>query len=219
MRIHRVGIPVLLILGLILAVLSVLVFILLPQTVWAGPAFAAAAVLFFTFCIRFFRLPSRPLIPDEKTLTAAADGRVVVIERCREEEWFKAERMQVSTFMSIWNTHSNRAPVSGRVRYVHYRPGAHLVARNPKASGLNECYTLVIETPEGEQVMLRLIAGAVARRIVCFVKEGEEVRQGQEIGFIKFGSRVDLLFNPEFDLQIQIGDSLRWNRQVIARLK
>ena len=148
---------------------------------------------------------------------APADGKVVVIEETTETEVFGERRLQVSIFMSPLNVHSNRNPVSGKVAYYRYHPGKYLVAWHPKSSTENERTTIVLDTGQ-ERVLFRQIAGAMARRIVAYLKEGQEVRQGAEMGFIKFGSRVDLLLPTDCRVQVGIGESVRSGQTVIAVL-
>ena len=138
--------------------------------------------MFYIFILFFFRLPTRNLEPDPGLIYAPADGKVVVIEETMENEYFKDKRLQVSIFMSPFNMHSNRYPVSGKIKYVSYHPGQNMVAWHPKSSELNERSTIVIETTEGTEILIRQIAGAVARRIVTYSKENQDVKQGDELG-------------------------------------
>lgn len=155
--------------------------------------------LIMTFCIvmlylvvQFFRVPKRKPVLNDQKIISPADGKLVVIERIVEQEYFKDERIQLSIFMSPLNVHVNWYPAAGKVTYVKYHPGKYLVAWDPKSSTENERTTVVVNTGKHE-IMIRQIAGAVARRIVCYAKEGDMVTQGQEMGFIKFGSRVDVI--------------------------
>jgi phosphatidylserine decarboxylase len=217
-RIHKAGYPVLRGILVALILLNMVFGLSFPEPAWLLAAFSIASLVFFFLCLRFFRMPVRPLVPDAQYAYAPADGKVVVIEQTHADDYFRTERLQISTFMSVWDTHSNRAPVSGTVKYIRYRPGKHLIARNPKASMRNESYVIVIETAGGQEVMVRLIAGAMARRIICPLSEGQEVVQGEEIGFIRFGSRVDLLTDPKSDVLVQPGQQVFWNRQAIVKL-
>src|SRR5690606_19624959 len=150
--------------------------------------------------------PKRHIIPNENTILCPADGKVVVIEETEETEYFKDRRLQVSIFMSPVNVHINRNPVSGVVRFFRYHPGKYLVAWHPKSSTLNERTSIAIQTVQGPEVLFRQIAGAMARRIVWYVKEGDSVTQGQEFGFIKFGSRVDVFLPIGTKVNVKIGD-------------
>lgn len=152
----------------------------------------AFCLVMFYLVVQFFRVPRRKANLHEKKIISPADGKLVVIERIVEQEYFKDERIQLSIFMSPLNVHVNWYPVAGKVSYVKYHPGKYLVAWDPKSSTENERTTVVVNTGR-EEIMIRQIAGAVARRIVCYAKQGQEVAQGQEMGFIKFGSRVDVI--------------------------
>jgi phosphatidylserine decarboxylase len=150
---------------------------------------------------------------------APADGKVVVIEEVMEEEYFKDKRIQVSIFMSPLNVHVNRYPVSGTVKYFKYHEGDYLVAWHPKSSSHNERTTVVVEAKKGVELLVRQIAGAMARRIVCYAMEGEEVVQGEQMGFIKFGSRVDLFLPLNAKINVKLNENVQGNRSVIASLE
>lgn len=147
---------------------------------------------FFIFIVRFFRNPIRSVSIDDSILISPADGRVVVIEETEEPEYFKDRRLQVSIFMSPNNVHKNWYPFSGFIKYYRHHPGKFMVAWHPKSSELNERTTVVIERKDKTEILMRQIAGAVAQRISCYAAEGKQIKQGDELGFIKFGSRVDL---------------------------
>ncbi|HYG53013.1 MAG TPA: phosphatidylserine decarboxylase family protein [Flavobacteriales bacterium] len=159
-------------------------------------ALAFCLVMFF-LVIQFFRVPRRNFIKKNNLVVSPADGKLVVVERITETEYFKDERIQVSIFMSPLNVHVNWYPVSGKIVYMKFHPGKYLVAWDPKSSTENERTTVVIDNGV-DQIMVRQIAGAVARRIVCYAKEGERVEQGAELGFIKFGSRVDVILPKHY---------------------
>jgi phosphatidylserine decarboxylase len=218
MSIHREGYKIL-IFGLILLILfNVLLWILLPGNVlfrWIAVLFSITMYIFLLF---FFRLPRRNLDPDPCIVYAPADGKVVVIEETEEKEYFNDLRLQVSIFMSPFNMHSNRYPVSGKVKYVEYHPGNYMVAWHPKSSEMNERSTIVIETATGKEVLIRQVAGAVARRIVTYAKLSENVRQGDELGFIKFGSRVDIFLPIGTEIEIPILQQVKANKSIIARI-
>ena len=180
--------------------------------------YVALALFLLGFIAYFFRNPSREvLLTSDSVVLAPADGRVVVIERAREGEYFKDERLQVSIFMSPTNVHVNRSPIGGTVNYFRYHAGKYLVAWHPKSSELNERTTLVIDTGSAE-ILLRQIAGAMAKRIVSYFDEGDTVQQGADIGFIKFGSRVDLFLPLSSRLEVEVGDKVKGNVTVVARL-
>jgi len=168
--------------------------------------------------LQFFRNPSRHTVLQEDGVIAPADGKVVIIEKVFEPEYFQGERLQISIFMSPFNVHVNRNPVSGEVAFFKYHPGDYLVAWHPKSSTLNERTTVVVRTPEGHEVLFRQIAGALARRIRWYIGKGDKVRQGEEFGFIKFGSRVDLYLPLNAVPSVQIGQHVRGGETCIAKL-
>jgi phosphatidylserine decarboxylase len=147
-----------------------------------------------------------------------ADGKIVVIEKTYEAEYFKEDRLMISIFMSLWDVHANRFPVSGIIRYYRYHPGRYLVARNPKSSIENERTTVVIEDERNRMVLFRQIAGIVARRIVGYMKEDEHVIQGEQCGFIKFGSRVDVFLPLNTELRIKLGDRVKGGLTTLASI-
>lgn len=161
----------------------------------------------------------RPLVNDEDTVYAPADGTVLVIEETEETEFLKEKRIQVSIFMSVWNVHINWFPVSGIIKYFKYHPGKFLVARVPKSSTENERTTVVIEDNKKRQILVRQIAGIVARRIISYAKEGIEVKQNSELGFIRFGSRVDVFLPLDAEVKVKLGDKTIGTNTVIAKLK
>jgi phosphatidylserine decarboxylase len=174
--------------------------------------------MLYVFLLFFFRWPERTLEPAHGLVYAPADGKVVVIEETEENEYFKDMRLQISIFMSPFNVHSNRYPVSGKVKYVRYHPGSNMVAWHPKSSELNERSSIVIETNEGTEILIRQIAGAVARRIVTYAREDQDVQQGDELGFIKFGSRVDIFLPVGTEIEIPILQQVRANKDIIAKI-
>jgi phosphatidylserine decarboxylase len=174
--------------------------------------------LLFVIILQFFRSPSFHISTDEKQVLCPADGKVVVIEETDETEYLKDRRIQISIFMSPINVHVNRNPVSGIVKYFRYHPGKYLVAWHPKSSTENERTTIVIENSVGTPVLFRQIAGAMARRIVWYVKEGDKVEQGQQFGFIKFGSRVDVFLPLGTKINVGLGEAVTGGRTVLAEL-
>lgn len=179
--------------------------------------FVTAAVLFLWIAfLQFFRLPSRKNQAKSNELVAPCDGKVVVIEEVEEPEYFQDRRIQVSIFMSPINVHANWTPISGEVTYVKYHPGKYLVAWHPKSSTENERSTVVVKASNGKEVLFRQIAGALARRICYYVQPNQRIEQGEEFGFIKFGSRVDLYFPLGTNIQCKIGDVTTGNETVIA---
>ena len=174
---------------------------------------------FIFLCIlQFFRNPSRRVLENERQVICPADGKIVVIEEVNEAEYFKDKRLQVSIFMSPTNVHVNRNPVSGTVKYVKYHPGKYLVAWHPKSSTENERNTVVIEN-DNVEILVRQIAGALARRIVNYLDEGDDVQQGKELGFIKFGSRVDLFLPLGTKIDVSLNQKVKGGKTVIATLE
>jgi phosphatidylserine decarboxylase len=218
MSIHKEGYKILLYGFLLLLALNIIVEIFWADLILFKWAFLIFSLLFYVFILFFFRLPVRTLQPVHDLVYSPADGKVVVIEETEELEYFKDNRLQVSIFMSPFNMHSNRYPVSGKVKYVSYNPGKNMVAWHPKSSESNERSSIVIETHDGVEILVRQIAGAVARRIVTYSKKDQEVRQGDELGFIKFGSRVDIFLPVGTEIEIPILQHVRANKSIIARI-
>ncbi len=214
-KIHPEGRRMLAVAALLLLGLGGLVWWLAPKLFWP---FTVLAVLIFGFIAYFFRNPNREvLLTSETVVLAPADGRVVVIEEADEKEYFKDRRLQVSIFMSPTNVHVNRSPITGIINYFRYHEGKYLVAWHPKSSEQNERTTVVIGNSHAE-ILLRQIAGAMAKRIVSYCDEGTAVEQGVDIGFIKFGSRVDMFLPVGTRLEVEVGDKVKGNVSVIARL-
>lgn len=218
MSIHKEGYKILAFGFLALLILNTIVNIVWEDIEILRWAFIICSLMLYVFLLFFFRLPVRALQPDPGLIYAPADGKVVVIEETMENEYFKENRLQVSIFMSPFNVHCNRYPVSGRIKYVCYHPGQYMVAWHPKSSELNERSTIVIETNDGVEILIRQIAGAVARRIVTYSKENQYVKQGDELGFIKFGSRVDIFLPVGTEVEIPILQQVRANKSIIARI-
>ena len=176
------------------------------------------ALVVMILVLRFFRVPRRRPFLDERTITAPSDGKVVVIEKVQEEEFLKGPAIQVSIFMSVHDVHINFYPVQGRVVYTRYHPGRYLLARHPKSSSLNERASTGIETAWGS-ILVRQVAGYVARRIRCYASMGEVSRQGSELGFIKFGSRLDLFLPPDALIKVKPGQKVIGGLTPVARFK
>ena len=218
MSIHKEGYKILAIGFVILLVINILIGIIWSDNILTRWIFLFMSLLLYVFILFFFRLPARMLDPDPGLVYAPADGKVVVIEETFEKEYFKDTRLQISIFMSPFNVHSNRYPVSGHIKYVSYHPGNYMVAWHPKSSELNERSSIVIETKEGDEILVRQIAGAVARRIVTYAKKGQDVKQGDELGFIKFGSRVDIFLPVGTEIEIPILQQVKANKSIIAKI-
>lgn len=183
---------------------------------WSGTVFL---LLFWFFIVAFFREPRRVRIHDADLVFAPCDGRVVVTENVQETEYLGREMLQISIFMSITNIHMNWVPVGGVVEYFKYHPGRFLVAWHPKSSTENERTTTVVRMPSGRQILFRQIAGLIARRIISYMKVGHAVEQNSVCGFIKFGSRVDVLVPKDSELLVEIGDPVVGSLTPIARLR
>jgi len=217
-HIHKEGYKILVYAFIGLLVLNIAVIAIWSDIVLLKWAFFICSFMLYIFLLFFFRLPIRHMEKDPGLIYAPADGKVVVIEETMENEYFKDMRLQVSIFMSPFNVHCNRYPVSGKVKYVCHHDGKYMVAWHPKSSELNERSTIVIETNNGTEVMIRQIAGAVARRIVTYAKEDADVVQGNELGFIKFGSRVDIFLPVGTEVEIPILQQVKANKSIIAKI-
>ncbi|HPA34816.1 MAG TPA: phosphatidylserine decarboxylase family protein [Chitinophagales bacterium] len=171
----------------------------------------------FAFVTYFFRNPKRNIITDDDKIICPADGKVVVIEEVYEPEYFEDKRLQVSVFMSPANVHVNRAPIAGEVKYSKYHDGKYLVAWHPKSSTENERTSLVIDNGSVD-VLVRQIAGKVARRIVYYLNEGDTIEQGADFGFIKFGSRVDMFLPLDTKINVQLGQKVKGGITIIGEL-
>src|ERR1700744_4724369 len=218
MTIHKEGYSSLALTILFIAVLKAAIHFYLPLAHGLHVVSALFSVVLFVIILQFFRSPSITINKDETQVLCPADGKVVVIEETTETEYLKDKRIQISVFMSPINVHINRNPISGFVKYFKYHPGKYLVAWHPKSSTENERTTIVIENSVGVQVLFRQIAGALARRIVWYVKEGDKVEQGDQFGFIKFGSRVDVFLPLGTKINVNIGDVVKGGRTVLAEL-
>jgi phosphatidylserine decarboxylase len=218
MKIHKEGIPVIVLVFFLLSAIVILINILFPvQTPVHFVLYLSGAVFYF-FVIRFFRDPVRETVQEDKTILSGADGKVVVIEEVFEKEYFMKNMRQVSVFMSPTNVHVNWYPVSGMIKYFRHNHGSYFIASKPKSSDENERTTVVIETPDKKEILFRQIAGTVARRIVCYAKENKQVKQGEELGIIKFGSRFDFFLPLEAKIEVEIGQKVTGCKTVIARL-
>lgn len=219
MTIHKEGRTLLFVLLLVLFVLNWSLAYFLPEAPGIQNIVIVASLLFYLIILQFFRSPVFTILKNEKHVLAPADGKVVVIEETLEPEYLKSRRKQISIFMSPVNVHVNRMPVGGSISYFKYHAGKYLVAWHPKSSTENERTTVVAKMKNGTEVLFRQIAGALARRIKCYVKEGLSLEQGQEFGFIKFGSRVDIFLPLDASIKVAIGDITKGGRTVIAEIK
>jgi phosphatidylserine decarboxylase len=183
---------------------------------WANKILSFTVLLFYVAILQFFRNPKRKTKVNSKQIIAPVDGKVVVIEEVFEKEYFKDKRLQISIFMSPLNVHVTRYPVSGKVTYSKYHPGKYLVAWHPKSSEENERTTIVINTTNFGEIMYRQIAGAMARRIVNYATVDLEVTQGDDAGFIKFGSRVDVFLPINTKIKVLLNEKVKGGEQIIA---
>jgi len=218
MTIHKEGRILLFVLLIILFGFNWIILYYFPQSAWVQNSVILVSVLFYLLILQFFRNPVFAITTDDKHVLAPADGKVVVIEDTEENEYLKTKRKQISIFMSPVNVHVNRMPVDGVVSFFKYHSGKYLVAWHPKSSIENERTTVVIKTKDGVEILMRQIAGALARRIKCYVKVGQPFNQGQEFGFIKFGSRVDIFLPLDAKVAVSLGDITKGGRTIIAEL-
>lgn len=215
MKLHREGFTIILVTTLVLGAINV------PLQMFLGDSIASTIVLVISLLlyiaiVQFFRHPNRNIPSGDNLIIAPADGKVVVIEEVVETEYYNEKRRQVSIFMSPINVHVNRYPVSGRVAYQKYHPGKYLVAWHPKSSTENERTTVVVESNKGS-ILFRQIAGALAKRIVCYAQEGAEAKMGAEYGFIKFGSRIDLYLPLNAEICVEMNQKTVGGETIIAK--
>ena len=219
MTIHREGYRILLIFFIILLIVNLALVPFHHGNGWVFYLLIAASSIFYFFVAFFFRSPKRNINPDESLVLSPADGTIVAIEEVLEDQYLHEKRTQVSIFMSPLNVHVNFCPISGQVEYVNHEPGNHLVAYHPKSSTENERTSVVIKHENGTKLMVRQIAGALARRIVTYCKPEKGVRQGDQLGFIKFGSRVDLFLPLHVKCAVELDQKVKGNKTVIAKIK
>lgn len=217
MSIHREGYKYILIASVLWGIIWFVTEKFIGDIMWLYLPINVICFLLWFWIIWFFRLPSRDNVYNESVYVAPADGKVVVIEETTETEYFKDKRLQVSIFMSPLNVHINRCPINGKVKYMKYHPGKYLVAWHPKSSTENERTTMVLGNNRTE-ILVRQIAGALARRICYYVKEGQEMKQNDEFGFIRFGSRVDIYFPLGTKIDVKIGDKVHGGVTVLGSI-
>jgi len=217
MTIHREGYPTIAISALAFAVINLLSFYLISAHLfWLSSLIFFLTLALLLFLISFFRVPNRSLTIGDELIVCPADGKVVVIEEIFDEEYFKDRRLQVSIFMSPANVHQNRNPVSGEVVYNQYHKGKYLVAWHPKSSTENERHSVVLRNGHGE-ILVKQIAGALAKRIVNYLSVGQKTDQSAEMGFIKFGSRVDVLLPVGTTVNVQLNQVVQGGVTVLAK--
>ncbi|HQO50925.1 MAG TPA: phosphatidylserine decarboxylase family protein [Bacteroidales bacterium] len=217
MHIHKKGIPIIFITAVVLAVPAAITFFFNPVFAIALPIYIGLLAIFF-WTISFFRVPHRQATLADNAVISSADGTVVVIEKVFEPEYFKDDRLQISVFMSPFNVHVNWFPMNGVVSYMKYHPGKFLIANHPKSSTENERNTMVVKDAAGREVLVRQVAGMMARRIVWFTKTGEKAALGSEFGLIRFGSRVDFYVPTDAQIQVKIGDKVKGQITVLAEI-
>ena len=218
MTLHKEGTATILITAIGTLILNGIVRYFLPEAALLHTIIMALSVFLMIIVLQFFRKPVRTTLQNPKHIIAPADGKVVVIEETVETEYFKGPRRQISIFMSPLNVHINFNPISGVVKYFKYHPGKFLVAWHPKSSTDNERSTIVVEHANGTEVLFRQVAGALARRLCWYVEEGKSVTQGEEFGFIKFGSRIDVYLPLDAKILCEINDKPVGGQTVIAAL-
>lgn len=217
MTIHKEGTASIVIAAIIVAVASLIAnYFLMPVYGWIYLIILFVLIVLFLFIVSFFRIPGRHFSEGENKIIAPADGKLVVIEEMTDEEYFKGKRLQLSIFMSPANVHVNRYPISGKVVYNQYHKGKYLVAWNPKSSTDNERQSIVIDKRGKGEILVKQIAGALAKRICNYAKAGEEVKQNDELGFIKFGSRVDVLLPVGTKLNVTLNQNVQGGVTVLA---
>ena len=217
MKLHREGNSIVLIYLIFLLVLLFVIAFTIPIP-WLIALIVLPFLVLYGFVLWFFRIPNRPLPEQNNEVIAPADGKVVVIEKTTEHEYLKDERIQISIFMSPLNVHQNVYPINGKVTYTKYHEGKYLVAWHPKSSTENERSTVVVKNEKGVEVLFRQIAGAVARRILTYAKPGDQAVKGEEFGFIRFGSRVDIFLPPDAKILCKVGDITQNKITKIAKL-
>lgn len=215
---HKEGNKIIISLLLVLLILNAGVYQFVGKS-WIFYTLLAISVLFWGVIVNFFRSPKRVFVGNqEATVVAPADGTIVVIEEVMENEYFHEKRLQVSIFMSVFNVHVNWTPVNGKIVHCSHQDGRFMAAYLPKSSTENERSTIVIERENGQQILMRQIAGAMARRIVTYATEGEDCRINEQMGFIKFGSRVDLYLPLDADIKVHLNQPVHGNQTIIAQL-
>ncbi|MDA7558269.1 phosphatidylserine decarboxylase family protein [Flavobacteriaceae bacterium] len=207
---------------LITTIIVIITVLLVGQTIqndWLQKLLQITAIVVFILVLQFFRNPKRHTKYNDSCILSPVDGKVVVIEEVEENEYFKSKRIQVSVFMSPLNVHVTRYPIGGNVLYSKYHPGKYLVAWHPKSSSENERTTVVVENATFGRILFRQIAGALAKRIVNYAKEKEQVIQGNDQGFIKFGSRVDLFLPLDASIKVKLNQKVKGGESIIAEKK
>ncbi|MCQ2976071.1 MAG: phosphatidylserine decarboxylase family protein [Bacteroidales bacterium] len=214
--IHKEGYLTILIVIIFIIIVNYLYFHFLGEYKIPGLILQIGSIFLLVLVLQFFRNPERKIVENPYEILSPADGEVVAIEEVYEPEYFKDKRIQVSIFMSVWNVHSNRWPVSGKVVYFKHHDGKYLLAAHPKSSTDNERTTIAVQTADSTVIMFRQIAGFMARRIVAPINEGDTAKQGEQFGFIKFGSRADIFLPLGTKVCVKLGDQVKGGLNIIA---
>ena len=213
---HKEGFNLIILFFILVATDVIMLEVLFDDSSFLKSILQIFSLIIFVFILWFFRNPKRNIIKNPELILSPADGKVIAIKDVDELEYFKDKKIQISIFLSPLDIHVNRYPVSGEILYSKYHKGEYLVAWHPKSSDKNERTTVVIKNKKFGEVMYRQIAGAVARRIVNYAKVNSNIEQGDDSGFIKFGSRVDLFLSKDLNLKIKVGDKVKGGLSIIA---
>ena len=219
MTIHKTGLRFLILLFLILLIINIGLYFIFINTSLVYKLFSAISIIFYLITFVFFRRPNRSPNINGKYVLCPADGEIVAVEETFEDEYLHKKLLKVSVFMSIWNIHINWLPVSGIIKYQKHHSGRHFAAFLPKSSTENENMTTVIKMEDNREILVRQIAGAVARRVVTFVNKDQMCQQGNELGFIKFGSRVDLFLPLDTKINVELKQKVKGSLTIIGILK
>ncbi len=217
MRIYKNAYPILLKIALFLILLNIILSILINNQKVDLKILIASICLFLLITL-FFRIPARKVIKSRSSLISPADGKIVAVQEVMENEYINTLCLRISIFMSVFNVHQNIIPANGKILYCKHHPGKYLVAFNPKSSSDNERTSIILETEKGDLIRISQIAGLIARRIICNLREGDMVDQGDELGFILFGSRVDIYVPVSARIKVKSGDTVKAKTDVIAEL-
>ena len=218
MKIHKAGYTLLFKAFVLFAFINVLVYAFIPNIIVFRAVLIVSGILYLLM-VNFFRFPNRHIVVKDNTILAPADGKIVVVEETFEPEYLKKQCIQVSIFMNIFNVHINWFPINGIIKFFKYHQGRYIAAYLPKSSTENERTTIAIEATNGQEIVMRQIAGAMARRIVTYAEPGEECYIDEHMGFIKFGSRVDVFLPLGTEVLVKLGQLTTGNQTVIAKLK
>ncbi len=218
MKIHKEGYNIIAVAFILASVVVLASYYLLGWGLFTQ-ILSGVALFIFAFVVRFFRVPKRMLVVDKDLVVAPCDGKVVQVREVVEDEYLNTKCIQISVFMSVFNVHVNYYPVGGKILYSKHHEGAYIVASYPKASEKNERTSIVVETVSGTKVLFRQIAGYIARRIVCYAQPGDQAQQCSQVGFIKFGSRMDVFLPLGTEVSVKVGDNVRACETVLAKLR